>query len=174
VEESCAIIQVQTPLYVGAQVVFNKKGDVDECWKFPGSIAQVAIQLPRAAVLSHFTLGRASSVVLSSPVNITVWGLVEDSHGRHLLDINPSLINDLMAELNNDFPAPSLPEIMFLPLTSIFYDPNSTDGIQEFTIFPELDSAGIEFGTIIFQFYSDWGSSSTTVCCLDVHGIIEL
>jgi hypothetical protein len=100
--------------------------------------------------------------------------MIEGSEGRHLLDVSPTLMDILMANLNTSFHAPSLSETIFLSLTSIIYDPNSINGPQEFNIFPELNSTGIEFDTIVFQFYSDLGSSSTTVCCIGLYGMVKL
>ena len=59
---------------------------------------------------------------------------------------------------------------IFLPLADIDFDVTAPSLRQTFPLYDEVQSWGIDFGVVVFDIRSNWGSDVTSLCSVQVYG----
>lgn len=163
---------VPPPLKTEPSYAIDGNLDTPRCWEFDGHFGQLGFILVSMLNVSSLTIAHYQHVaVQSAPRSIILWGLVdgqdwEDSYWRNI---------DLRRRLNEHLPQgispPPSTDDIYTPLAFVEYNPYLDTNEQSFPVFKEVEELGFPIGIVIVQILSNWGSTSTSLCHVGVHGL---
>ena len=159
--------------YTHAERMLND--DVEECWTFPSSTAQITIRLSDCMVINQLAIKHATtqSNPGAIPRDLVVWGLVDGDENLDQLHQSHEAHKALLSRINEFSthmkpPSPSFKSHVFVPLAALTYSPSAKS--QRFQVFKEVAKLNIDFGIVIIQVRTNWGASSTELCHIEVFG----
>jgi Sad1 / UNC-like C-terminal len=147
---------------------------VGSCWAFAGSTGNIGISLAERVFISDITIGYADPVLLSrseslrAPQSLILWGLVDDAVGNSATEIHQSHCTTDCFSRSPSFPP--FPPSVFLPVVEFRYDLNSTQMFQSFPVSQSVQESQTSFQIVVLQVTSNWGSNSTCLYRIGIHG----
>ena len=144
-----------------------------ECWTFRGTAGTFGVVLdasnviPSHIVIHHRLSNSTTSLLSRAPRQVTVWGMVDGDQNMKPYSLSQHAFTSILASVPS-FPIPK--RGVFLPLADIDFDITALSFRQTFPLFDEVESWGIDFGIIVFDIRSNWGSDLTSLCSVHVYG----
>ncbi|KAI0069523.1 hypothetical protein K474DRAFT_1610304 [Panus rudis PR-1116 ss-1] len=140
------------------------------CWSFEGSEAQLGVLLQKPAFIRNVSIGHLSRAAFNTaPRDLTVWGVVDGPENELRFARSSKIIKKLRAELDIKTEPPMFNSLL-VPLASVHFDIRYGNLIQMFAVFSEIAEAGMDFGIVIFQVHSNYGSDHTELYHVGIYG----
>ena len=142
------------------------------CWSFHGNAGTFGIVLdtvnviPSHIVLSH-QLFNSTTSLSCAPRQVTVWGMVDGDQNMKTFSLSRRTFTSTLVRV---------PLFLiskggtFLPSAEIDFDITAPSLCQTSSLYTEVQSWGIDFGIIVFDICSNWGSDITSLCSVHVYG----
>ena len=152
---------------------------IGRCWSFAGHVGSIGISLADNIQISDLTLQYVDSTLVSpshtqqAPQSMILWGLLD---GRTLPNAMSLALNTRNRTLctsscfSQSVPIPSTQPDTFYPLAEFYYDINSQESLQSFPISDAVRESDIRFQVVVLQVLSNWGSNSTCLYHIGIHG----
>lgn len=155
-------------------VILEDNVAVGECWEFEGGYGYVGIQLPERVLISHVSLNYVDPALISiqsmarAPSTITLWGVVKSD------DVNKDIPADVETRSFLDFSgwdewSVDVPD-RFIPLAHLNYNISSSSLLQHFPISVDDRLRNMTFHAILLEITSNWGSNTTCLYFVGIHG----
>ena len=149
-------------------IVIDDQAYAETCWVVQTLPAQVGIRTSEVIYPTHITVENLVTSTADSgraPKNIRLWGVVDGKLNQNLFKgLSPPLeYPSFLPAFANDF--------LWAPLASFVYDPNIGGSRQLFPIAEEYRNSGLSFGVFVVEVLDNWGSASTCVSKIMIHGI---
>ena len=153
-------------------VVLEDDLRVGECWEFEGATGNVAIHLPEKVQISHVTIDYIPPTLTGAhltgraPRGVALWGLIDTNETTtHVLERRSPMEFSFTGRLPRtiqDFD-------YFILLLHAVYDITGPALRQQF----ETINLDMMFHTIVLEVISNWGSDTTCLYHLGIHGVSE-
>ena len=150
-------------------------GNIEECWSFPATTAQIGIRLSDYVVIDYLTITHATNTSnrASAPRELIVWGMIGGNENLAELQKAHKTYNALLSRVTQLHTGIQPSTIgrghhLWVPLAAISYAPSAKP--QQFPVFKEVSKLNIEFGILIIQVVNNWGDFFTTMCEIEVFG----
>ena len=142
------------------------------CWSFSGTAGTFGVALDTANVVpSHIAINHRPSNCTTSlsraPRQVTVWGMVDGDQNMKPYSSSPHAFTSTLTRVP---PFSISKRGIFLPLANIDFDITAPSLHQQFPLYDEVKSWGIDFGVIVFDICSNWGGEITSLCSVYVYG----
>ena len=156
-----------------ATVILRDNSNGGRCWAFSDLPGQVAIRLPFNIRPLDITIDHAPPNAVSdihqAPRHIRAWIALDGEENRVRYD-------QLSAQASRpDYPPPSIPSTMsgyvFVPLIDLEYNIHAAQNVQKFPVYGHIVEAELDAGVFVFQILENWGSSSTCMYRIRIHGV---
>ena len=156
---------------------------VGHCWEFSGSSGHIGIRLAAPTHISDVAIYHISSDLVSAldsqkaPRDLRLWGLVSDNSSSQFPPMPSSLRSSLICSgscFNLSLLTPSLPgksdDVQFLLLSEFTNEIGAHKNVQISQIREDVHASGIGFEVVVLQVLSNWGSNSTCIYHISIHG----
>ena len=142
------------------------------CWSFRGTAGTFGVVLDTANVVPshiviHHQLFNSTASLSCAPRQVTVWGMVDGDQNMKPYSSSPHAFTSTLARAP---PFSISKRGIFLPLADIDFDITAPSLRQTFPLYNEVQSWGIDFGVVVFDIRSNWGSEVTSLCSVHVYG----
>jgi hypothetical protein len=160
-----------------ASAVLNNTAST--CWSFRGNSGTFGIAfgspnvMPSHVVIHHQSSNSTASLA-NAPRQIIVWGLVDGEANRRAFLQSQDSQHAFISTLAKVPPTPISREGLFLPLADIDFDITAQSLRQAFPLSKNALLWGIDFGVIVVDVRSNWGSDITSLCTVHVYGHMVL
>ncbi|KAI0375849.1 hypothetical protein BV20DRAFT_932928 [Pilatotrama ljubarskyi] len=157
------------------EVALSEDIRIGNCWESPQMPSQLAVVLdqlihPTNVTIDHIPLEIAADIG-EAPRHLLLWGVVEGTgnHGRYhdlrqaYQDPSPGAAARFGPSLRSDTDTYAL-------LADFTYDIHAPLHIQTFQIDPRVVESRMDFGLIVLEILDNWGSNSTCLYRLRIHG----
>lgn len=149
------------------------------CWAFNGPTGHVGVTLPIPVRITNVSIDHISKDLVPdvspAPRAMVLWGLLE---GEALSEHRR---NPLLVSKNQHQPSQSIRDGLrllsvrsdaeFIEISRFDYDPKiDLAHSQMFPIYPEVVESGLDFGIIVLEILSNWGSQRTCLYRVRIHG----
>ena len=154
------------------EVAIQEPFRVGQCWKVVGSTAQLGLSLaepiyPTNVTIKHIPHYSAADIG-QAPQNITLWGVVEGAANIRIVE---QLQNDGVISAS-DLVGPSIRgEYHYIRIADFRYTVPSDFHLQTFEVSHHILTSMLKFGIIVVEVHSNWGSVSTCVYRVMIHGL---
>lgn len=147
---------------------------IGSCWHFSGGSGQIGVVLSELVRPSHVTVDHIPASLAcnihEAPRQVIVWGLIEGAGNTHKDRYN-RLLAAVSGVAAHNRSRPSLHAgFTFVPLASFEYDIRHHSNVQTFPVYDPVSEGGIEFGIVVLEVLSNWGSDMTCLYRFRVHG----
>ncbi|KAI0700649.1 hypothetical protein C8T65DRAFT_580144 [Cerioporus squamosus] len=163
-----------SPLYTPnpADTVLSDDFRLPGCWSLPGSQVQVGVVLSETIYPSHFTIDHIplpfADDIYEAPRRIILWGVVDGSSNQETY-AHLRVQSSKLAAYNRSAP-PMTAGFTFIPLATSEYNIHADSHVQTFPIYSHAAQSGIDVGLVVLDVVGNWGSNTTSLCRLRVHG----
>ena len=142
------------------------------CWSFRGTAGTFGVVLDTPNVIPshvslHHRLLNSTTSLSCAPRQVTVWGMVDGDQNMKPYSSSPHVFISTLARVP---PFSISKRGIFLPLADFDFDITSPSPHQTFRLFDEIRLWGIDFGVVVFDIRSNWGSDVTCLCSVYVYG----
>ncbi len=148
---------------------------ISGCWSIPGSHLQVGVVLSETIYPSHFTIDHVpyplADDIFAAPRRVILWGVVDGSSNKETY-AHLRVQSSELAAYNRSAP-PMDGAFTFIPLATFEYDIYADSHVQTFPIYTPVVRSGIDVGLVVLDVVSNWGSNTTSLCRLRVHGTLS-
>ncbi len=153
------------------ELVLSDDTRIGRCWLFPGSRGQIGISIPDWIYPTHVSVEHIPRVVAAdigqAPRTMILWGAVEDEEGN---DIHRRLEDGTSSARGRNRPPVTLEAYFFVKLAEFVYNITSSQHVQTFPVRGDLRAAGVDAGLFVLEIVDNWGSDSTCVYRVRIHG----
>ena len=161
---------------------------VGSCWEFSGGTGHIGIILSETVHISDVTIDYVLPELISAPAvrkapqGMVLWGMIEDDNIETLRQSNdPELQLLLYSSPTHLFPPsilpghPLPPSISssyrhYLRLAEFQFNVTTRPILQSFPILEVVRKHRIPFHVVVLQVTSNWGSNSTCLYHVGIHG----
>ncbi len=156
--------------------VINDDFRLKGCWRVPRGHLQVGVVLAETIYPSHFTIDHAPQAfahdIGEAPRTIVLWGVVDGSFNKATYaQLHAGMADSVV--YNRTAP-PKDAGFTFVPLAAVEYDPSADSHVQTFPVDDQVADSGIDIGLIVLDVISNWGSNTTSLCRVRVHGELSI
>ena len=152
-----------------AEVILRDNLQGGRCWELDGAHGQVGILLAEHVRPSHITVDHVPRGIARSttqaPRHMRVWGALDGriNHDRY----DPRLF----ANSNVRSDGPLIPHTyQFVHLADIEYDITASWHAQTFPVDAHVQDMQLSFGVVVVEFLDNWGSSTSCIYRIRIHG----
>ncbi|KAI9060539.1 hypothetical protein FKP32DRAFT_1536524, partial [Trametes sanguinea] len=171
--------RIVLPLTSGQDGFFSSREDdpgiaIDDdvhagkCWRIHALPSQLGIRLPRMLHPESVTVEHLPSEISldigEAPKNLTLWGVVEGKHNKEVYEAFTGM------GLHDGHVPPISRGLLWVPLASFAYDINRDDPVQHFPVAQFFLDRPISVGVIAVEVSENWGSKSTCLYRVRIHG----
>lgn len=144
---------------------------VGQCWNINTLPAQLGIVIPELIHPTHVSVEHIPRAIAAdigkAPRNLTLWGVVDGRANQDLFNVL-----DLSDKFTLDRRTPRIPKgHIYAPLATFVYDINSIQRVQTFSVLDMYLGSGLTFGVFVLELEDNWGSRSTCLYRVQIHGI---
>ena len=177
------IFSLDLESHIGKQPskALNDKLEEGHCWEFHGPYGHLGIALKDRITIEKVSIDHiprelaSDHAIQQAPRKMILWGKV--AGGRNLALVQ-AYWREVEARRPFSIPLPSRPrglsnsKDVYLPLTEFEYrlSPSSKPHIQTAPVPSFLRSFDIDFDVVVLEILSNWGSSSTCLYRVRIHG----
>ncbi|KAI0340553.1 hypothetical protein BDW22DRAFT_1408443 [Trametopsis cervina] len=142
---------------------------IGQCWLVHSPHARLGVVLAEPIYPTHVTIDHVprqlAADIGEAPHAMTLWGVVD---GQENLSRYTAM--SLNAELEG---ASTMKQYFVIPLASFEYDITRSPS-QSFPIYDHIRQSGMDFGIVVLEIRSNWGSQKSCLYRLRVHGSSSL
>ncbi|KAI1785649.1 hypothetical protein LXA43DRAFT_899279 [Ganoderma leucocontextum] len=146
---------------------------IGRCWSIPASHGQLGIALPGFIFPTNVTIDHIPKAIAAdpgqAPRRLVLWGVVDGDGNRARYFAHLDAIRGNRT-LPRDAPPLRGDGELFLVLADFLFDVNGSRYIQMFPTSPVARDFGIYVGTVVLEIVDNWGSESTCIYRVRVHG----
>lgn len=154
-----------------AKVILRDNLHGGRCWLMPSTKGQVGIVAAERLRPTHITIDHVPRDVADeigrAPRRMRAWAYVEGSQGLEQLH----KLQESSPQLVGNGPNVKGHYTDFLHMVDFEYDINATHYIQTFAIDRRFQELGLDYGIFTFEVLNNWGSASTCIYRIRIHGI---
>lgn len=158
-------------IHSSPEQVLSDDTHIGRCWLFPGSRGQISINIPDLIYPTHVSVEHIPRVVAAdigqAPRRMILWDIVEGEEDQGIFKRLEDATNG--ARGRNRPPA-TREEYVFVELADFEYNITSPRNVQTFPVRGDLRAAGVDTGLFVLEIVDNWGSDSTCVYRVRVHG----
>ncbi|KAI6006084.1 hypothetical protein EDD15DRAFT_2154664 [Pisolithus albus] len=153
--------------------------DEGDCWLLPQPTGHLGIRLASPVAVMHFSIEHAAILMMNQwrdePRSMILWGFLEGVSNIGRFHGSPQLRG-----LSYSQPAVEVMEAckkahpygFFVELAHVRYDPlDEANNRQTFPIHPDMHAAGLDFGIVVLEIWSNWGAENTCLYGFRIHGV---
>ncbi|KAI9057618.1 hypothetical protein FKP32DRAFT_1583353, partial [Trametes sanguinea] len=155
------------------EVVLEDDTRPGHCWHLSGSRAQIGISLPEFIHPTYVSIDHIPRPIAAdigqAPRRMVLWGIVDGWENReryakrmHALRANSTL--------ERDHPPLTKDDYVFVELADFIYNISLPRAVQTFPVREEVRQLGIDIGVVVLEIMDNWGSESTCVYQVRIHG----
>lgn len=163
----CRVWRLAMGRWSPPDVILDENTQMGNCWSIPVQPVQVGVVLaqqihPTHIVIDHIPRDIAADI-LQAPHSILVWGIVEGA-------ANVERLKSLGDSVDQRGPTYSAGHVYVL-LARFEYDIHAQYAVQAFPVIEEVRLSEMDFGVIVMEMEDNWGSDTTCIYRVRIHGI---
>ena len=152
-----------------AQVLLRDNLHGGRCWAFDGSRGQVGIRVPTRIRPTAITIDHVPRQVADDPQQaphrLRLWAAVDgeankEKFAKYTASSPPAVANGPL--ITHGY--------TFMHLADFRYDLDMANPVQTFSIHPQAQALGMDFGVFVVEVLDNWGGSLTCVYRIRLHG----
>ncbi|KAI0712374.1 hypothetical protein C8Q76DRAFT_571591, partial [Earliella scabrosa] len=154
------------------ETVLSDDVRVSGCWRVPGSGGQIGVVLSELIYPTHVTIDHIPLPLASdtddAPREMILWGVIDGAASK---DRYAQLHGAVLGAAGVDHQGPHINAgFTFIPISTFEYDRHGKSHVQTFSVHPLVVTSRIDFGLVVLDIVSNWGSNTTCLYRLRVHG----
>ncbi|OSC96424.1 Sad1/UNC-like protein [Trametes coccinea BRFM310] len=146
---------------------------VGNCWKTDTRNAQLAVVLPQLVYPTHITVDHIPTEIAANvgeaPKNMLVWGVIDGKLNRARY-LNLLSSDEPIPSADGRFAPPHAGGYSYVLLSTFQYDLAAPSHVQTFPVDPRIVKSRMYFGIVVFEIVDNWGSPTTCLYRVRVHG----
>nr|VWO96512.1 BfmS [Ganoderma boninense] len=152
-----------------AEVILRDNLQGGRCWTIVGARGQVALRVATRMHPTHITIDQVPAEVSEDPRQgprrMRLWGAVDGNRNQDLYRrYKPSAPSSIP-----DGP-PVSKGYTFLHLSDFQYELDAVNNVQTFPVKAQVQDLMMDFGVFVVEVLDNWGSDSTCICRIRLHG----
>lgn len=155
------------------QQVLNEDIRVGSCWRMPNAVGQVGISIPMTIHPTNITVDHIPKEIASdigqAPREMVLWGVMDGSANTERYDDHFAELWPIAKVHQRSTPTLTMGQ-RFIPVAKFTYDIHGPLPIQTFPVHQEVLASGLDFGVFVLEVLSNWGSDSTCLYRVRLHG----
>ena len=152
-----------------AEVILRDNLQGGRCWTIAGAFGQVAVRVANCIHPTHITIDQVPVEVLEdprqAPRRMRLWGAVDGDRNKDVYRRYKPLTSSSIP----DGP-PISKGYTFLHLSDFKYDRYAANHVQIFPVQAQIQDLMMDFGVFVVQVLDNWGSDSTCIYRIHLHG----
>ena len=134
----------------------------------------MGISVPMAILPSNITIDHIPKEIASdigqAPRELVLWGVMDGSANTERYDEHFAELWPITNMRQKSAPALTMDQ-RFIPIAEIKYNIHDPLPIQTFPVHQAVVASGLDFGVFVLEVLSNWGSNSTCLYRVRLHGI---
>lgn len=157
----------------GPQQVLNEDMHTGSCWRMPNAVGQVGISIPTTMHPTNITIDHIPKEIASdigqAPREMVLWGVMDGSANTERYDEHFAELWPIAKVHQRSTPTLTMGQ-RFIPVAKFMYDIHGPLPVQTFPVHQEILGCGLDFGVFVLEVLSNWGSDSTCLYRVRLHG----
>lgn len=157
----------------GPHQVLNEDMRVGSCWRIPDAVGQVGISIPVTILPTNLTIDHIPKEIASdigqAPREMVLWGVMDGSANAERYDEHFAALWPVARVHQRSTPPLTMGQ-RFIPVAKIKYNIHGTLPFQTFPVHQEVLASGLDFGVFVLEVLNNWGSDSTCLYRVRLHG----
>lgn len=147
---------------------------VGHCWEVSGTSLQLGIRLPKMLRPSHISIDHIPRELAiesgRAPRLVRLWGAVDGPSNAQLSRDVIEQRHATSSVISNATGPRMTGGQTYLLLAGAEYDIHGPSRTQTFPVYPDIVASKVDFGVVVVEVASNWGSNTTCLYRVRIHG----